>query len=94
MFDPAKLKPEQRTAYEQLVAALKAAKTAEARCAARWAATEEGPGDLLYVRGAMASAEIEAGTPEATSRLVREALLPELPRTPQIPEIHGGPASW
>lgn len=60
-FDKNKLPSAQLKVYEQLVADLKAAPTHTERQAARIVAMIPGPGDLLYVPGAMAAAEAEAG---------------------------------
>lgn len=68
------LTPAQRQSYDTLVAELRAAKSAEQRIAARERAMEEGPGDLLYVKKAMAQAEVDADTPEAKWRLVLDEL--------------------
>lgn len=60
-FDKTTLTPEQLKAYEQLVAGLKAVPDHTSQQAVRIVAMIPGAGDLLYVPGAMAAAEKEAG---------------------------------
>lgn len=60
-FDKNTLAPSQLKAYEQLVSDLKTAPSHTGRQAARIVALIPGAGDLLYVPGAMAAAEVEAG---------------------------------
>ena len=72
-FDKNKLPSAQLKVYEQLVADLKAAPTHTERQAARIVAMIPGPGDLLYVPGAMAAAEAEAGSPLATTDILQNS---------------------
>lgn len=59
-FDKAQLSAEQRKVYDQLVTDLTQASTPADKQGARLVAMSPGPGDLLYVPGAMAAAEHEA----------------------------------
>lgn len=68
-FDKSTLTPEQLKAYEQLVSDLKAAPGPADQQAARIVAMIPGAGDLLYVAGAMAAAEKEAGLWYSTDEL-------------------------
>lgn len=60
-FDKNTLTPEQQKTYEQLVIHLKTDQAHVDQQAARIVAMIPGAGDLLYVPGAMAAAETEAG---------------------------------
>lgn len=66
-FDTSTLTPEQRKRYDRFVNNLKAAPDHVGRQAARMAAMIPGAGDLMYVSGAMAAAERDAGISFADS---------------------------
>lgn len=72
-FDKTTLTPAQREAYDQLVSNLKAAESHTDQQTARIVAMIPGAGDLMYVPGAMAAAEKEAGLWFSTEELEAHA---------------------